>query len=61
MTLSCNPKFLDLEGIFRKSASIEDEEILVTELYKRNDKYIETVDDGYVIAGVIKKIFTSLT
>jgi hypothetical protein len=32
----------------------------VTELYKKNDKYLETVDDGYVIAGVIKKMFTSL-
>lgn len=60
MTFVCEPKYLELEGIFRKSGSIEEEEDLVRELFNRNDKYLETVNDGYVIAGVIKKIFTNL-
>lgn len=32
----------------------------MTELQNKNDKYLETVTDGYVIAGVVKKMFTNL-
>lgn len=35
--------------------------MLVTELFYKNHKYLDSVDDGYVVSGVIKKIFTSLT
>jgi hypothetical protein len=61
MTFVYNNKFLELEGIFRKSGSIEEEEDLVRELFSKNEKYLETVTDGYVVAGIIKKIFTNLT
>lgn len=53
-----NPSLLDNEGIFRKSGNIETEEELITELAKKNEKVLDTIDDGFVVAGVIKKIFT---
>jgi hypothetical protein len=39
MTFVYNNKFLELEGIFRKSGSIEEEEDLVRELFSKNEKY----------------------
>ena len=62
-TLKNNINFLELEGIFRKSGSIEDEEEIIEEMGKLNDgeelpKLAEY--SGFAIAGVVKKFFTKL-
>ena len=63
-TLQSNPNFLSLEGIFRKSGAIDEEEMIIDELMDMKDedsfKNIEEYT-GYSIAGVIKKFFTKLT
>ena len=62
--LKSHPNHLNLEGIFRKSGSIEEEEEIVAQLGKLQpgDQLKNTEEySGYAIAGVIKKFFTKLT
>lgn len=58
-----NHAYLELEGIFRKSGSIEEEEEIIEELGKLNDgEELRNIEEysGYAIAGVVKKFFTKL-
>lgn len=60
------PQMMELEGIFRKSGSIEEEELIIEELGKMDSVGVlqETETGtycGYAVAGVIKKIFTKLS
>jgi hypothetical protein len=62
-TLKKNVGFLELEGIFRKSGSIEEEEEIIDELAKLNDgEELHRLGEysGFAIAGVVKKFFTKL-
>lgn len=62
-TLKRNVAFLELEGIFRKSGSIEEEEEIIEELGKLSDgEELKKLADysGFAIAGVVKKFFTKL-
>lgn len=63
-TLKSHGNFLDLEGIFRKSGSIEEEEEIIAQLGKlMPGEQLKNIEEfsGYAIAGVIKKFFTKLT
>lgn len=54
---------MELEGIFRKSGSIEEEEEIIEELQKlgAGDQLKNLPNySGYAIAGVVKKFFTKL-
>lgn len=54
---------LNLEGIFRKSGSIEEEEEIIEELGKLGPgEELKNLDEysGYAVAGVVKKFFTKL-
>lgn len=56
---------MQLEGIFRKPGSIEDEEEIIKDLSSMKEigglRVPETgVYSGYAVAGVIKKFFTKL-
>ncbi len=64
-TLRKYPQMLELEGIFRKSGSIEEEEEIIQELSQMTAvgvlKQPETGPYcGYAVAGVVKKLFTKL-
>ena len=62
-TLKTHQEFLDLEGIFRKSGSIEEEEEIIEELQKLGPgEQLKNLPNysGYAIAGVVKKFFTKL-
>lgn len=56
---------MKLEGIFRKSGSIQEEEEIIEELAHLQKveilkKYETKHYSGYAVAGVIKKFFTKL-
>lgn len=62
-TLRAHPEFLELEGIFRKSGSIEEEEEIIEELVVLGaDESLKNLANysGYAVAGVVKKFFTKM-
>jgi hypothetical protein len=62
--LKGNANFLEMEGIFRKSGSIEEEEDIIMQLTEMSAvSPLKNIDEfsGYAVAGVVKKFFTKLT
>ena len=64
-TMRKYPQMMELEGIFRKSGSIEEEEEIIAALSEMT--VVDVLKEpesgpycGYAVAGVIKKIFTKL-
>lgn len=61
--LKSNHKYLEMEGIFRKSGSIEEEEEIIVEMSKMAGVGpLKNIDEfsGFAVAGVVKKFFTKL-
>ena len=55
-----NPQGLELEGIFRKSASIDEENYILEQLGMRNYDYLSTIENPYLVACLIKRFFYNL-
>lgn len=55
-----HPEGLRLEGLFRKSVSIDEENETLAELANQNYDCLLTITNAHIVANLIKRFFSNL-